>query len=313
MDKSVMMYKESLLSSGLFRRVSSTQYRVQECPKCGDRKWHCYVKIDLDSDCPVVFNCFKCNSSGIVDKSFLEYIGMSDISIPKFKYGKKINVSETVSTKIDLNSITVDESDDITGICNYVNDRVGHYPTLSELQSFGYVGNPYKYTRDFLGVEGQASLKNRFWFRLTNGNISGRWYDDNIDMRWLRYKSNRVKTSGLYKINVPVDLYQPIDIIIAEGVMDVIGLYYNYTGAKNCVYIAVMGKDYNRAIKYIIDRGIFGTCVSVKIFKDVDVNVNDIRIDYNTKKLFKRVDIYGNILDKDYGVLPDRLEINKIN
>ena len=83
MDKSVMMYKESLLSSGLFRRVSSTQYRVQECPKCGDRKWHCYVKIDLDSDCPVVFNCFKCNSSGIVDKSLLAYIAMSHIPTPQ--------------------------------------------------------------------------------------------------------------------------------------------------------------------------------------------------------------------------------------
>lgn len=312
MDKSVMMYKESLLSSGLFRRVSSTQYRVQECPKCGDRKWHCYVKIDLDSDCPVVFNCFKCNSSGIVDKSFLEYLGIDNITIPKSKYGKKINVSETVSTTIDMNAITVNESDDITNVRNYINSRIGCYPTLSDLQLFNYVGNPYKYTRDYLGTEGQAVLNNRHWFRLTNGNICGRWYNDDIDLRWLRYKSSRVDTSGLYKINVPVDLYQPINVIIAEGVMDIIGLYYNYKEFNNNIYIGVLGKDYNRGIKYVFDRGIFGTSVSIKIFKDSDVDVNNIRIDYNMKKLFKRVDIYENTCDKDYGVLPDNLDIHKI-
>ena len=310
MNQKVIEYKESLLSRGGFRRVSATQYRIQECPKCGDRKWHCYVKIDLSNDEPVVYKCHKCNSGGIVDDKFLEYIGIDDINIPKFKFGKRLDVSETVSEKI--NSVTVVDDDDITGICDYINRKVGHYPSLTELQSFNYVGDPYKYTRDYLGTEGQSVLRNRYWFRLTNGNISGRWYNDEVEHRWMRYKSNRVKTVGLYKLNVPVDMYQPINVIIAEGVMDVIGLYYNYNGSANNVYIGVMGKDYYRGIKYILNRGIFGHSVSIKIFKDSDVNEKDIYIDYNMKKLFKRVDIFENLMGKDYGVLPDELDIHKI-
>ena len=310
MNQKVIEYKESLLSRGGFRRVSTTQYRIQECPKCGDRKWHCYVKIDLSNDEPVLYKCFKCNSGGIVDDKFLEFIGIDDISVPKFKFGRRLDVSETVSEKI--NSMTVVDGDDITGICDYINRKVGHYPSLTELQSFNYVGDPYKYTRDYLGTEGQSVLRNRYWFRLTNGNISGRWYNDEVEYRWMRYKSNRVKTVGLYKLNVPVDMYQPINVIIAEGVMDVIGLYYNYNGSANNVYIGVMGKDYYRGIKYILDRGIFGHSVSIKIFKDSDVNEKDIYIDYNMKKLFKRVDIFENLMGKDYGVLPDELDIHKI-
>ena len=310
MNQKVIEYKESLLSRGGFRRVSTTQYRIQECPKCGDRKWHCYVKIDLSNDEPVLYKCFKCNSGGIVDDKFLEFIGIDDISVPKFKFGRRLDVSETVSEKI--NSMTVVDGDDITGICDYINRKVGHYPSLTELQSFNYVGDPYKYTRDYLGTEGQSVLRNRYWFRLTNGNISGRWYNDEVEYRWMRYKSNRVKTVGLYKLNVPVDMYQPINVIIAEGVMDVIGLYYNYNGSTNNVYIGVMGKDYYRGIKYILDRGIFGHSVSIKIFKDSDVNEKDIYIDYNMKKLFKRVDIFENLMGKDYGVLPEELDIHKI-
>lgn len=73
-----------------------------------------------------------------------------------------------------------------------------------------------------------------------------------------------------------------------------------------------MGKDYYRGIKYILDRGIFGHSVSIKIFKDSDVNEKDIYIDYNMKKLFNRVDIFENLMGKDYGVLPDELDIHKI-
>lgn len=306
-------YKETLLSSGLFRRVSNAQYRVQFCPKCGDRKWHCYVKIDLKSDCPVLFNCFKCNTHGIVDKSFLEYIGIDNVKIPKFTGGKRINVSETVSTKIDMNAVTVNEKDDINGISQYIHDRVGHYPSLAELQYFGYVADPCKYAKDYLGMNNPSVFNNRFWFRLTNGNISGRWMNnDNQEMLWLRYNSSRIKTPGLYKINIPVDLYQPVNVIIAEGVMDVIGLYYNYERCNNNVYVAVMGRDYSRGVKYVLDRGIFGTNVSVRIFKDADVNIRDIKIDYNMKRLFKSVDVYENTIDKDYGVLPEKLDIHKI-
>jgi hypothetical protein len=181
-----------------------------------------------------------------------------------------------------------------------------------ELQYFHYIGNPVKYANDFLGNENISTINNRVWFQMTNGNIIGRTVNDNTNMRWLKYKTTKAHGVGLYKIGIPIDLYQPIHVIIAEGVMDVIGLFYNYKETFNNIYIGTMGKDYVKGIKYILDKGIFGDSVYIKIFKDPDVPVNKIWIDNNLRSLFKRVDIYENCMGYDYGVKPDLLDIHKI-
>lgn len=302
--------KETLESYGQLKRTNSTWYRMKECPKCGDKKWHCYICIDSSSDGPIGYNCFKCNSKGIVDQKFIDGIGFIDITIPKFVGGRKLNIGETVSTKIP--DMTVNDMDNIDGVCKYIESRVGVYPTLAELQFFHYIGNAKKYCTDYLGTDDIGVVRNRYWFQMTNGNIVGRYKDDNTNMRWLKYKTNKCKQKGLYKISLPVDLYQPINVLITEGVMDAIGLYYNYHGCDNNVYISVLGKNYIGGIMHAIDRGIFGDSVSIKIFKDSDVKTNSIYIDNNIRKLFKKIDIYENLSGKDYGVKPDEIDIHKI-
>lgn len=306
-------FKEKLLSYGVLKRANDCWYRMKDCPMCGDKKWHCYIKIDSNDDGPMGYNCFKCNSHGAVTKEFIESIGYIDIDnmvLPKFVGGRRLNIGETISTKIP--DITVSDMDNIDNVCSYIESRVGVYPTLTDLQFFHYIGNPRKYVTDYLGIDNINTIRNRYWFQMTNGNIIGRYKNDDTDMRWLKYKTNKCKQLGLYRITIPVDLYQPINILISEGVMDSIGLYYNYEGCNNNIYISVMGKDYTKGIKYAIDRGIFGNTVSVKIFKDGNVPVEKIWIDNNVRGLFKRVDIYENITGKDYGVKPDELDIHKI-
>ena len=299
-----------MLVPGEYKRVSSTQYRIRECPKCGDIKFHLYLKIDVNTDEPILFNCFKCNSGGVVTEAFLKQLGFDNINMPECNYGKRINMPINVTNKIP--DILVDTSNDVRVVSSYINERVGHVPTLSELQYFHYVGNPFKYANDFLGNDNIGSIRNRMWFQMTNGNIIGRTTKENDSMRWLKYKTTKVRGVGLYKIGIPVDLYQPIHVIIAEGVMDVIGLFYNYNETDNNIYIGTMGKDYVKGIKYILDKGIFGNSVYIKIFKDPDVPVNKIWIDYNLKSLFKRVDIYENLSGNDYGVKPELLDIHKV-
>lgn len=307
MDKNLYEFKISLLNSGLFRRVSDVQYKCQECPICGDKRWHCYVKIDVNSDTPVLFNCFKHNCHGIVGQQFVDYFNLR-INVPKFKHIKQIDVSQNVS--VTLPPINVSGQDDITDISEYVQTRVGHTPSLGELQIFNYIGNPRKYTIDYLGNDDPQIIKDRYWFKMTNGNIIGRLKDDTSNMRWLKYKSTNIKTAGLYKFALPVDLYQQINVIIAEGIFDLIGLYYNYHGCENNVYIATLGKSYIKGIEYMIDKGLFGDSVNIKIFKDADVS--KIWIDNKYRQLFKRIDIYENISSKDYGVTPDKMDVHRI-
>ena len=304
-------FKDRLLSYGQLRKASSGWYRLKECPKCGDKKWHCYIKIDSNDDGPMGFNCFKCNSKGIVDKKFIDAIGfMDDIELPKFVGGRRLSIGETISTKIP--DMTVSDMDNIENVCKYIESRVGVYPTLTDLQFFHYIGNPRKYVTDYLGIDNIETIRNRYWFQMTNGNIAGRYKNDDTNSRWIKYKTTRCKQSGLYRITIPVDLYQPINVIITEGVMDSIGLYYNYEGCSNNVYVSVLGSDYIKGIKYVIDRGIFGSSVNVKIFKDGDIPNNKIWIDPRMRKLFKSVDIYENLSGKDYGVKPEMLDIHKV-
>ena len=304
----LLKFKEALLSSGLFKHMNTYEYTCQ-CPYCGNNKQHCYVKIDTATDSPVVYWCHICTAHGIVTKDFLERLNL-DIDIPKFKGNKPIDVSKGVAIKVIGDTVT--NKDNTVGICEYIKSRVGKYPTLEELQIFNYVGNPRKYAIDYLGYEGgNKPFMNRYWFKMTNGNITGRWKDDNTEHRWMNFKTNRVRGGGLYTMRNGIDVYKPITVVIAEGIFDIIGLYYNGM-IENGIFIGVAGKGYERGIKHILSKGIYGDSVSVRIYRDPNVKDEDIYVDWVTRGLFKSVDLYYNTFEKDYGILPDELDIHKV-
>lgn len=310
MENNYITFKEKLLNTGLFRKVSSGQtgeYRCQYCHICNDGKSHLYVKIDVTDDSPILYYCQKCKNSGVLGKSFLEYYNIDDIRIPRTSFRKKIEAGKVAVS----NEPILVEGTDVNCVSEYIESRVGHYPTFADLQAFQYVGNPVQYVNDYLGgCNNLRRMKNRNWFRMSNGGIIGRWINDDTDYRWIKYKSNNVQGRGLYTIKVPVDLYHPINVYIAEGIMDVIGLYYNHIRDNN-LYIACLGKEYEAGIQHLLSLGIFGDSVNIKIFKDSNVKTNDIKIDPFVRKLFGKIEIYQNAIGEDYGVLPDKLEIEK--
>lgn len=305
-------YKQALISSGILKKVPSRphEYRAN-CPYCGDSHYHLYLHIDLTTEEPVVYMCKRCpNVHGVLNDKLLTDLGL-DIKIPKNVKGmKRLKVDTGVSETINL--VTVDHMDDIRGVCDYIEYRVGHRPTLEELQMFQYVGNPFRYVKDYLGDKNIEMLKNRHWFKLTNGNISGRIRDDKLSTyRWLMYRSTRIIKSGVYQMKTPIDVLKDINVCIFEGVMDGIGLYYNYKELDNCTYVGVCSKQYAKGMKYMINKGIFGDSVNIHIFKDPNVPTKDIYIDSDMRKLFKNVFIYGNG-DMDYGVKPNLFNIRKV-
>lgn len=307
-----MDYKEALLNSGLFKSVTSSpfQYRCQHCPFCGDSKWHLYVLIKTIDDTPVLYNCKKCNASGILNRHFLEYFHLDDITLPKNVRHKKLVTNDSASVKV-LGDF-VNEDDDIDEVCRYIDRRVGVKCDVSDLKAFQYIANPLDYTKEYLNYHGNEKYFNgRCWFKLTNGNIIGRWMEGDHQIRWLRFKGLQNMKGGLYSIKKPIDVYRPIQICIVEGIMDAIGLYY-HGGLDNAVYVACMGSDYMRGLTHVLHMGIFGDTVSVGIYKDSDVENQYIRMDKQMCQLFKRVDIYQNLLDKDYGVDKDHMEIHKV-
>ena len=301
-------FKEALLSSGIFKHMNTFEYTCQ-CPYCHDNRQHCYVKIDTATDSPVVFWCHICTAHGRVSKDFLDRLNL-DIEMPKYTGSKPLDVNKGVAMKVIGDTVT--DKHDTSKVRDYIESRVGHYPTLDELKMFNYVGDPRKYAFDYLGYNGEGRpFNNRHWFKMSNGNITGRWKDDNTDHRWMNFKTNRVKGGGLYTMKKGFDVYKPITVVIAEGIFDVIGLYYNGR-IENGIFIGVAGKGYSRGIKHILSKGIYGDSVSVRIYRDPNVKNEDVYVDPIAMQMFKSVDLYYNAFDKDYGILPGELDIHKV-
>lgn len=313
MNEKLLKLKIKLIESGQFKRVNTSgQYSSQICPYCGDRKSHFYVYININDDSPIKYNCFKCPASGILnqnDVKFFEFFNISPSELPKNLHYRK-NISTTkVSNSFEL---TVNENDDITNISEYIHNRIGEYPTLPDLQSFQYIGNPISYSKKYIGNKNDRYFMNRYWFKLTSGNMIGRYKDDNNDHRWLKHfqqnKSNQ-NVNNLYSIKTPVDLYCPINVYIAEGIFDIIGLYYNYKRNNN-IYIACLGNNYESALRYILKLGLFGKSVNINIFKDS--NIRNVYVNKNLLKLFNKYNVYQNMGFKDYGITKDKFDIQKI-
>jgi hypothetical protein len=304
----VLDFKEALINSGIFKKVREEQYRCKFCPYCGDNKFHIYVKIVYDEETPVLYHCKKCGG-GRVDYKFLEYYGLNDLSVPKYKGLKKIDSCKIGNNQAEL----INPGDDLSNAMDYINYRVGVYPTEMELGYFQYISNPMRYASEFLtskklNEKWFTGKELRCWFRLTNGNMIGRNRAESDG--WRQFRSDVIKNSGIYVIKLPFDPSKTIDVYISEGIMDSIGLFYGYKQSSNVIYISVLGRDYNKGIDYLLNTGIFGKHVNIKIFKDADVD--KVSVDRLKKRFFKHVDVYQNMIGKDYGVSSDKMDISKV-
>lgn len=167
-------YKEKLLASGIFRRVGVSERYTCQCPFCNDNKRHMYVLIRLTDDTPCLYRCFKCEAKGKMNKQFLEYFGIDNISIPRTSTRRKIDIGKA-STTSNLTLVNENDTYNINFACSYIESRVGHYPSIAELQYFQFISNPQSYANEFLGDNKESNyFKDRSWFKLTNGNIMGK-------------------------------------------------------------------------------------------------------------------------------------------
>ena len=305
MDVKIAEFKRKLLTTGLFRKVSGDgQYRCKSCPFCGDTKDHMYVLIKQNDDTPVLYNCFKCNAHGIVNQTFMDYFGIDDIEIPKVKGRKRIRPGVD-NTVIDVLNVETD-TETIRVASDYIEYRLGVRPSAEDLKKFMLIGNPVEYVTAYL--DGKTwGLKDRIWFMLNNGSIIGRSLNEDNNSRWMK-RSVVGTMAGLYSIKQPVATDKPINVCICEGVMDAIGLYY-HGNIPNALFIATMGSRYEAGIQYVIDAGIFGDSVNIRIYKDADIE----RVFVNKRYVpfFKSISVYRNTLAKDYGVYSDKIEIEK--
>lgn len=300
----------------VFYKSSGIQYRIR-CPICGDsqknlKDAHCYIKCSYDPSEPLLYICFKCNSSGKVNESFLKKLGIkSDVVnlVDKQRYNKIPSVN-----KADVNIITgepVLESRQ----AEYINKRLGVKFTVDDFDRFKIIWDMntiYPYISDQRIKNSIPSNINSISFLSDDKSVLLTRYFGEDDPRWRKTKLFPSKSKSYYTIKSALDIFtnDDIEVNIAEGVIDVISVYKNFASNENSVFIATLGSDYAGGIEYAITKGLIGYNVIVKVYIDSDVNLNNVRFQLKKYRwIFKNIYIYMNIKSKDVGTTIDNIKL----
>jgi len=130
------------------KQVNDVEYRTR-CPYCGDslreNTGHLYIRISLNDNYPIVYNCFKCGVSGILREEQLSKLGIDDVNLKSGLFqinktsdkmdGKDFN-AEYRTKFFDFKRPKVDPGDKIEYIksrleYNFTNDDFEHMKVIT--------------------------------------------------------------------------------------------------------------------------------------------------------------------------------------
>jgi hypothetical protein len=327
--------REYLLKTENARQVNDKEITVR-CVFCGDSKksrktTHLYIKINLNENEPIVFNCFKCGVCGIFTPQILREFNMRSLELSSelLSYNNEMNkiIKHTMGKDNKLNFVIPTykkENDLIYKKKLYVENRLGikleyndlyklktifslnHFLAINKIDTMTINANQCNIINNtYIGF---LSIRNEFInFRNTISD----------EYRYVKYSiyTNLDDTRKFYTIPNKIDLLSNKKIIIniAEGVFDIFGIYFNILNKEddNMIYAAVCGSGYNTVIKYFIEKGIFGY-VDLHIYSDKDKDPSFYKSMLKDKKYWLNdIQLFYNNKEKDFGVSKDKIQIIK--
>lgn len=340
-----LAFIDSLYSRGEYiRQVNDVQYQTR-CPFCGDSKTklntgHLYIKVNPEDNYPMVYHCFKCEESGIVNDSFLMAMDINDINLKsnivslnktsdKIKGQKFFNEDKIINFGYKLPEIK-----DYNKI-RYIEDRLENTLSNEDISKFKIITS----LRDFLVFNNIKEItmenyichnieKNYVGFLTFGGayilfrDISNKQY-----YKWIKYPVTEESRGCklFYSIENSIDVFsrENININLSEGVMDILSLYKNLEyNSNNDLNIAVGGKQYVPILNTLSGMGFVGSNINLNIFSDNDVvfnkkakNPTDVeyfkKLLNRQKYLYGNTNIYYNLMDKDIGVGLNKIALKK--
>ena len=313
------------------------------CPYCGDSiksdHGHFSILVDLNSDAPLLYRCFRCNESGILIPQVLE-----DLNIG---YDESLNKNLNIINRISSNSsyfkdkiknfIVPVPGDTIRNRykLNYINNRLGTNLTFSDCADFKIILSFEEFIRvnniplnvpDEMGGMLKSSVvrtleekylgflsanNNKIVFRdvsLDSSGFLGRYYKVTLD---ILNRSPNTFYSLMSKFNL---LYnEPINIYIAEGTFDILSVYLNLSpeSSQNTLFFASCGYSFSTILKYLIYTGV-NTDINLHIYSDNDKEDKDhLKLLNNPfyKTWINNIYIHRNMYkdQKDFGVSKDKI------
>ena len=330
--------------SEYMRRVNEVEFQTR-CPYCGDsykdlNTGHFYIRIDPEDTFMIPCICFKCDYRGIINRETLSLMDCGDEELlngivrlnKKGRYSKKF-VDESLYMYFER---IIPPEHRYGRKLEYIKSRIGIDFSLEDMKEMKVITSLY----DFLiqnqikespfNKEIRMMLERDYVGFLSFGNshILFRDITDSHKHAWIKYPIDSMsrKNKVFYGTASAIDIFtkEPIIINLSEGVMDAIGIRYHFSYTGNNVFnLAVCGQNYNAIILHMISIGVFGSNVTLNIFSDNDREYNDNKVVASSEKnnskylekfkgLFNSINLYYNIIGKDYGVKKEAIELTKI-
>ena len=317
--------------------VSGGREILVRCRFCGDSQKNlsdAHLYISLDENKPF-YNCFKCRASGVINGEFLSSLSNSVIdndllATIKAKTNKFISKSKTVlgMKNFKLRYDWIDDNELNRAKRDYINRRLGLNLDYNELIRNKIVLSIYdllvlnninkttfppdvmdELNSSFLGA---LSINSCF---VTMKNLRPGKVSKYIDHKYIDYPIYQQNDNmrRFYSIPTRINLLspEPIQVHIAEGIFDVLGIFYNVCGGnrEQNLYINCGDKSYNTVVKMLsVCYGLINCEFNFYIDNDVsnkEVYVNTLGRPYR----FFRNTFPG---EKDYGVSADRIQHTRV-
>ena len=313
--------------------VSGGKELLIRCRFCGDSQKNlndAHLYISLDETKPF-YNCFKCRTSGVINGEFLSALTNSVVDNDllksiKSKTGKFITRSKTVlgMKNFNVRCNWIDDNDLNKAKKAYINKRLGLNLEYEDLIQNKIVLSIYdllvlnninrtafppdvmdELNSSFLGA---LSINNGF---VTMKNLRPGKVSKYVDHKYIDYpiyqQSDNMRR--FYSIPTKINLLspEPIQVHIAEGIFDVLGIFYNVCGGNRYqnLYINCGDKSYNTVVKML---STFYGLINCEFNFYIDNDVPNDEVYVNT--LGRPFRFYRNMCpgEKDYGVSADRIQ-----
>lgn len=312
---------------------------TKRCHICGDSRDRTarHMYIGLNKQGVLVYNCFKCGASGLVDGAFfrsLNCFNVDMIQICNENNKKSVSYQEQSTKRKFIKNrtpiLSYRDAPETAKKVEYISNRLGYNFSLQDLARFKIILNLYDYINaNTVGTltrnKDMCDLIDKFFIgflSLDNAYINmRRLVPENklpkfIDERYINYNIYGFQDNSrrYYVIPTQINTCQKVKIHIAEGVFDILGVYLNTDSDKaNSIFAAIGGKSYMSLTKFfMLEYGFMNFELHIYVDNDVD-NFEIQKIANLVKPIGVEIFMHRNLFqgEKDYGVRRENI-IDKV-
>ena len=336
-----MLVKRKLMDIDSCIEVSGNPDQLQmRCPFCGDskkdpNKKRLYIKLNQDDpSSPIVYNCFNdnCDASGVLTASTLRSFNIHDMQLSGAVTAYNKNVVGKINKKLGYSSNNFNfEIPRPKNTANnrlkkkYIEDRLGLKLTAQELVDLRVVFS----ITDFIDHNHLEYHAKPFLYKLFENDYIGfltakkefinlRDITNKNKLRYYKYPifKQLENTRKFYTLPSTIDILSNDKIVInvAEGVFDILGIYYHVynKNTTNIIYAAVCGAAYTIVLKHFIKMGFVGSNIVINIFSDQGIEPHTYRKMYDDIiPWVGEINLFYNTKSKDCGVHKEDIELIK--